>query len=737
KTPVSEPTAGDADDDVAADVGSVDAASFDAPRRTDGVGDDDEDLFPDPVLPPGAGDGAESSGEPDVDDMLFEDHSRRVEPSESFAAAAGRDFDEEGASGWDGEQLELEERATELEERIVDTGSGIPLDDEAGTPVELGVDADSIVHSAAAFNAQLDSLLDEEVEDEDDFGLDSDRELEIVGGGDTASIMLPSNDDLAAAASEEDLEADEAFVLADGESEWGDAEGAAELAPEAPVYGYDAPATDDVAADEPADEQFVVAEAGEYSDLASEGEGDEAAASEYIGGLSAAASAEADATEEGWEPLPGTKMDELAEVEGVAPVEEESYEPVGARQHQLAAVGSAEDHDDLYAEADDEPEVVGGYQERHRVVGILTAAAALLIVGLGALVAVLRPEWLGLHFEPERVEIVQIGRPAVKVEVAQPPMPVAAVEGPRVVVDEPPVPGPDENPETPVTTPDDPLAAGETPTDPSDPATGTGSGDPTDPTDPTDPGTAATDPVAVGGTDPVATPDEPVTPDEPTSEDPPVAPIAVPSGPEAWPVAVTPVTGGEPAAGVGRAPELLRVGDDLLVGSNTILPPRLAAEGVMPGSRAFAQLVNGNYFIGAVKAVDSEFITLRVAEGEVSLRRDMIVRLTGLGSADYDELQRATSGFVRLTNNNRLVGGILESIADDHVILQTRSNRVMLPKSVVGEIIRTSGSESDVRIGTTTEEDDWLRRLSEQQLREADVRATIPTATPRPDGGER
>ena len=135
----------------------------------------------------------------------------------------------------------------------------------------------------------------------------------------------------------------------------------------------------------------------------------------------------------------------------------------------------------------------------------------------------------------------------------------------------------------------------------------------------------------------------------------------------------------------------------------------------MPGSRAFAQLHNGNYFIGKVKVIGGESITLRVETGEVTLDVGEIAQLTRLGSADYDQLQKVTKGFVRLTNNNRLVGGILSQIADDHVVLEFRSNRVMLPKSLIGEIV--SGDEDQsVRLGTTQEEDSWLRKIAEREL---------------------
>ena len=137
---------------------------------------------------------------------------------------------------------------------------------------------------------------------------------------------------------------------------------------------------------------------------------------------------------------------------------------------------------------------------------------------------------------------------------------------------------------------------------------------------------------------------------------------------------------------------------------------------------------NGNYFIGKVKHVADETITLRVETGEVTLATAEIATLTRLGTTDYDELQKATKGFVRLTNNNRLIGGILSRIADDHIVLEFRSNRVMLPRSAIGEIVSGQSSDGKVRLGTTTEEDSWIRSLAEREL------GTGQGAPVKPDG---
>ena len=109
-------------------------------------------------------------------------------------------------------------------------------------------------------------------------------------------------------------------------------------------------------------------------------------------------------------------------------------------------------------------------------------------------------------------------------------------------------------------------------------------------------------------------------------------------------------------------------------------------------------------------------MTLRVDTGEVTLERHELAQLTQLGSQDFEQLQRVTKGFVRLTNNNRLVGGILSKIADDHVVLEFRKNRVMLPKSAIGEIVSGESEERTVRLDTTDEEESWVRELARREL---------------------
>jgi hypothetical protein len=338
----------------------------------------------------------------------------------------------------------------------------------------------------------------------------------------------------------------------------------------------------------------------------------------------------------------------------------------------------------------------------------MSLAASLTIVAAGAAV-VMRPEWFGLRAEPEHVQQVEVQRPNVVVAVPTPVAPVATVvEPPPVdpaVVQPPPV---------------DPVVAVEP--------------QPVEP-QPVEPQPVEPQPVEPAPVEPQ--PVEPVVVAPPVVQPaPPVVPIPVRPA-DSWPVEDSGVDTTRPDSTARKTPSLVRVNEDLMIGEQVDVTDRERVKGILPGARAFAQLHNGNFFIGSVKSASSERITLRVDSGEVTLPVEAIARLTELGSVDYEELQRVTSGFVRLRNNNRLVGGILSNIADDHVVLEFRKNRVILPRSLVGEVVQGE-SESAIRIDTTSEEDDWLRRLAEREVGAgANGAAPAPVPAPAPAPGDR
>ena len=645
---------------------------------------------------PAAGDGAPAG---DAEDLLFTDHTRGLQASESFAPAPG--FAEQAPSAWRGDGLDLD-------------APGVPVDSDGGSALERGEPLPAAA-AEAQFTAELDSLL----QSDDELGLDSENDLELIEAADA----LP--DEVAQPA--------DTFVIDDGGGTWQEAEAAT---------------TDEPLAAEAASLDAIDAV---EADPAAEAAADAEAAAPLEDAELQPLEAAAETLEPGWEPLPGTNVDELAEVDEVAPTEDEAetdaaedaplvaaaavgadVDAGGGARRRPALVGAgapvpADELEEMYADAAAAAPaaVVGGRRTAGRTLRLVGSLAASVAVLGGAALAVLRPEWFGLRFEPEQAQRVQVERPRLEMTVPTPPpvaVPTPPVEAPPPVVvavpqpvsSAPPVEPPPVVP-TPTPTEVAPVPAPVPPT-----------------TTEVTPAPTPVEPPPVPPTEPAVVPNaEPLT----AVVAPAPAPVATDADPQ-WPVAAakpnptTPVaSGGDP----GKA-GLVRIGDDLLVGAQETGPARVV-EGMLPGSRAFAQLHNGNYFIGSVKSADRERITLRVGTGEVTLQTAAIAKLTELGSADYDELQKVTSGFVRLTNNNRLVGGILSGIADDHIVLEFRSNRVMLPKSAIGEVVE-GDDDATVRLRTTREEDDWLRQLAERQLGtgaapiEAKPKPTTPAGAP-------
>lgn len=497
-------------------------------------------------------------------------------------------------------------------------GEHLELDDDA--PATRG--KSELEQAEDALSEELGSLL----QNEDELGID-DKELELVDGP-----PQPGLDGVS------EIEQSGPFVLDEGEGQWQEqVEAAAAAAPTPAAMQREVAEGIWEAVKDPA----MAEVAGEEANQATE--------------------------EPGWEKLPESNVDQLSEVDEV--------EERGEEQPDAQELADLEGHD-IYSD-DGAPVLVGPRASRmRRASGMVAAiAASLALVGLGAVV-VMRPEWVGLHLEPEVVQQVQITRPRVEIAMATPPaVPVAA---PQLGKHDP----------APKTTPTNP-----TPDQPKDPV--------------------ATVPPTSGE---LYGPPMPDTPSTPVGVPVATVPALPPDAPTAtWPVAQKPV---DPARSTAKKPGVLvRIGDDTMVGEvdATKAPKVQAVEGVMPGTRAFAQLHNGNYFIGSIKVASADRVTLRINEGEVTLEADEIARLTALGSSDYEALQKATSGFVRLTNSNKLIGGILSQIADDHIVLEFRSNRVILPKSAVGAVVQGE-PEQEVRLEVTREEDDWVKSLVERQI---------------------
>ena len=756
-----------------------------------GKNDDLEDLFDEPRHPrdDSAAKAKEeeadedSAKNPDEDDILFTDHSEDIEATEEFQKPV---FAEDGVNEWDGDHLDLESVGVPDTQMDSEEAAADPQVDEAkeSFAAELGSllseEEDFALDSEADLElVNLSNEIDDgisEFEQSGPFVLDD-------GDGLWADDLEEAPADAVADEGAADVDAAPAETVHEAVSY----ESVSQQVPgedsgfeEFELGGSTAEPEDEGITLMSAGDQLVTDAFGEGHTVAADGD-DESLETMSLRNAAAFANGSEEG-EAGWEPLPSTSINELSEVDGVQrtdddeeydvsgyeedepeSVDEEGYEDSEEYGEEYAGVASETDLDDvdghdIYAEdeAGRRGVVLGGPGQRRSTTSLLLSVAASLLVLFGAAMVVVRPELFGLSVEPQRV---------AKVDVARPKVEVAVVEPPQVALQ-------DEVISRPVTTTDNnPIDGNPTGGNPNQPEGGqpqtgqpegtqpeTGqpqSGQPeggqpdvaqpetgqpvtTDPpantqpnTVPTQPADGGTKPIEVGTTQPVevlasAGSDATQTPVA-GGNAPNVVPTvdAHPGGANAWPVEET-TDVQDPSS---KKPGLARFGDGLMVGGvATGVAPIKAMDGVMPGSRAFAQLHNGNYFIGKVKHVADETITLRVETGEVTLATAEIATLTRLGTTDYDELQKATKGFVRLTNNNRLIGGILSRIADDHIVLEFRSNRVMLPRSAIGEIVSGQSSDDKVRLGTTTEEDSWIRSLAKRQL------GTGQGAPVKPDG---
>lgn len=711
-----------------------------------GKNDDLEDLFEAPAsLQPDSKAKAEDAAagdpaNPDEDDVLFSDHTEGVLPTEEFAKQT---FAEDGSTEWDGAELDLE-------------SVGVPILDEAGE--EAAADPE-IAEAEQSFVEELDSLL----HDGDDFAIESEDELELVetDADDGISEFEQSGpfvlDDGEGLWSEDldDAQNDDEIVLVDDDQQPAEVQEfeVEDLPPVAEVDEVDEPkmttmsAGDQLVADSFAENETVVS---------MDDSGDDEDEFEDVDNLQLLDAAAGDAGGAGWEPLPARSMDALSDVDEVQRTDEE-YDTEGyeedddeagyddeacyddetyeGEEYEGATVdGDLEDVEghDIYGENEDSDRAVvlggpGSQRGRTRTL-LLSLAASILFVG-GAATIVVRPEWFGLSVEPEQVAKIHLSRPKVEVAVVEPRLVPLANTVPGSIgaenVSKPegggnaggvdtnnPAGG---NPDTPAANPNpfDPGAAnpGATPVTvpPKQPSEvmANGGSQPELPTVPSQPEVVPTPAQPIAG---APTPSK--TTGTQTTDTQTDGVTDTGTGENSWPVA----SGKPVVAPKDDKAALVPFGDGLLVGGASGMSAARAIDGVMPGSRAFAQLHNGNYFIGKVKQVAEETITLRLDTGEVTLAKAEITQLTRLGSTDYDELQKATKGFVRLTNNNRLIGGILSKIADDHIVLEFRSNRVMLPKSAIGEIVSGKAEDGKVRLGTTNEEDNWVRTLAERQL---------------------
>ncbi|MEM7202161.1 MAG: hypothetical protein AAF628_17970 [Planctomycetota bacterium] len=551
----------------------------------------------------------------------------------------------------------------DLGEQVVltdDDGQGYeadPLDDEA-----IGADPSGLGEETADDDAWLDPAAELDAphaDEEDPFAPIGDATEEVQ------EVPLESD-------GMDDFQGESGFFGAASESEW---EG------ETHAYADDTQGADDVDGQEfAAPEGDLTEDAwadevdGEYGDA----EGDEALDGEYAEGEYA--------------------DDEYADGEYA---DAESDEPVP----------DFPDYDDPYVAAPTwQPDEEHGSR---RLWGV-AALAAVLLVSVGAGTLFLKPEWLGLGGPAVHIERVDVARPALDLELPEPPVDLA---------DAAPVAG-----------------GGSDPSDPTDPGTGDPGAvrpvghDPLTTEPPTLPPTGA-DP---GHQPPVSDPTQVQPPVgnpgalQPTNTDPVVAINPVqPSVPLAKPPAVDPnLIVVHPPSSQRRQPaeELIEVGEELRVGERAEMAPRPPAEAaplagatdLVAGDQAFAELSNGNYFVGNLKAVRGDDLTLSVDRGEVTLLVEELRSVGSVQSPEFAKLRRSRPGFIRLTNQNRLRGSIVSMGDGNSVALDLQSSRIVIPESAIQEI--TADQPAGVRVNA--DDDAWIRQLVERRIEQTGSQPT-------------
>ncbi|MFN9333018.1 MAG: hypothetical protein ACK6D1_10515 [Planctomycetota bacterium] len=594
---------------------------------------------------------------PDADDNLFTDHTANLNPTEVFDGR--QQFDEAAASTWDGANLDLDDHADGLAAQA----SGAETPKAPATP-DWG-DADAFADDAASV----------------------DSALEIVG---QPSAATPPDASTATPEISVSGLVDEEMPVLDPVAEGEDLPW---LLPVTTVGENDANAPADGAADVPmaANGQFDAA----------------AAAADATVTVPADAAPRADAPAATDKPsLQDALFGDGTGADLVTPAANAEEQPAEGEEFAASEEAYAAEEQPAAAEligvSDDgslAPVLAGPGRRGSRMAMVFAGLAASCAIVTGAGIVLLRPELVGLDLGPAQVAQVRVERPALPELVAAPPPVVhSLVQVPAKPNDPAAKPGLSAGAMTKLFGALSRLGGKRS-----------GAGTPTATEPPTLP------PVAV-----VNPPLPPFPAGGPVANLPPAQPPVgqasqrPATGEPSWPA---PVTSGAPT---GTAPParagLVRLDADTMVGDNN--PDdmvRKPVDGVMPGLRAFALMRNGNFFIGRVKMVDEAALTLRTPDGEVSLLREELERVVGLGTADYETLQRATDGFVRLTNSNKLIGGILSQVADDHVVMEWRSNRIILPRSAVGSIVKGQQPD-DVQFRLSPEEDAWLRRIAQREL---------------------
>ena len=163
---------------------------------------------------------------------------------------------------------------------------------------------------------------------------------------------------------------------------------------------------------------------------------------------------------------------------------------------------------------------------------------------------------------------------------------------------------------------------------------------------------------------------------------------------------------------------VLPAGEGLQIGPGTVLDevveshPRFAR--IFPGSRVLAELNNGNLFLGTVKALGAESLSIRLDHGEISLAFRRLKKLEKVMVSSLDELPQSPEGFVKLLNQHRLAGRLLRVDPDQVVVMDEDENRVVVPRAEIDEI---GSGEAQMTQVADDSGDVWIQEQAEKRLR--------------------
>nr|HMQ20982.1 hypothetical protein [Planctomycetota bacterium] len=133
--------------------------------------------------------------------------------------------------------------------------------------------------------------------------------------------------------------------------------------------------------------------------------------------------------------------------------------------------------------------------------------------------------------------------------------------------------------------------------------------------------------------------------------------------------------------------------------------------GILRGAQAFAQLENGHFFVGRVQKVEEEELVMTWGQAEISFLPGDLQKLLPLATQEVDILRGGPEGYVKLKNQNKIWGQILEDLPDV-VTIQKGEHRIVIPKVAVAQV--TKQKEAQVRLGRNDQ--DW----SEDSLPQAE-----------------